>query len=165
MTTQTSELEALEARLKATEERLKAAATGGGSPTGLSSPRPRIPLGDTFAQPKRDQTTSPLSEATKSPSRPQTGNRPKTRDGRPQTGRKQQESFSQAPPMPGRLPPTPGASEGESESLSESESEPEYVLVKRQRKASADIKSAAKDGDMPPAPPAKSDSRRAEAYD
>jgi hypothetical protein len=160
VTSQTSELEALEARLKATEERLKAAASGETSPTGRrsgrSSPRPRAPLGDTFSQVKREQPTSPLSESTKAPSRPQTANRPKTRDGRPVTGRRPTESYSQAPPMPGALPPTPGASEGESESLSESE--PGYVLVERQRmKTSADLDSAAEDGDVPPPPPAKDD--------
>ncbi|KAH7357291.1 hypothetical protein BKA65DRAFT_393352 [Rhexocercosporidium sp. MPI-PUGE-AT-0058] len=60
VSTQTSELEALEARLKATEERLKlAAATGGsqGKPSGRSSPRQRVPLGDTF----KENPTSPLS--------------------------------------------------------------------------------------------------------
>lgn len=116
VTSQTSELEALEARLRATEERLKAAASGETSPTGRrsgrSSPRPRAPLGDTFSQAKREQPTSPLSESHKVPSRPQTAtNRPKTRDGRPVTGRRPTESYSQAPPMPGALPPTPGASE------------------------------------------------------
>jgi hypothetical protein len=160
VTSQTTELEALEARLKAAEERLKAAASGGEtSPTnrrsGGSSPRSRAPLGDTFAQAQQEQPTSPLSEATKTPSRPQTANRPKTRDGRPTTGRRPTESYSQAPPMPGALPPTPGASEGESESLSESE--PEYVLVERQRmNPSADLNPVAEDGDdLPPPPPAK----------
>ena len=159
VTSQTSELEALEARLRATEERLKAAASGETSPTnhrsGRSSPRSRVPLGDTFSQNKREQPTSPLSESTSAPSRPQTANRPKTRDGRPTTGRRPTESYSQAPPLPGALPPTPGASEGESESLSESE--PEYVLVERQRmNPSADLNSVAEDGDdVPPPPPAK----------
>jgi hypothetical protein len=162
VTSQTSELEALEARLRATEERLKAAASGETSPTsrrsGGSSPRTRAPLGDTFshAQREREQPTSPLSESTRAPSRPQTANRPKTRDGRPVTGRRPTESHSQAPPMPGALPPTPGASEGESESLSESE--PEYVLVERQRmNPSADLNPVAEDDgdDVPPPPPAK----------
>jgi hypothetical protein len=129
VTSQTSELEALEARLRATEERLKAAASGDPSPSnrrsGRSSPRP--PLGDTFSHAQREQPSSPLTESTKAPSRPQTATRPKTRDGRPASGWRGQETYGQAPPMPGGLPPTPGASEGESESLSDSE--PEYVLV------------------------------------
>ena len=45
--------------------------------------------------------------------------------------------------MPGQLPPTPGASEGEMESGDE------YVLVERQR-TSADLD--VKDGDVPPPP-------------
>ncbi|KAG4435959.1 hypothetical protein IFR05_008540 [Cadophora sp. M221] len=59
VSTQTSELEALEARLKATEERLKLAATGSpqGKSSGRSSPRQRVPLGDTF----KEHPTSPLS--------------------------------------------------------------------------------------------------------
>lgn len=132
VSTQTSELEALEARLKATEERLKAK----GAPvpaSGRSSPRPRAPLAsDTFTSttsaPKTESPTSPL--ASEFSQRPATANRP-------QTGKKQ-ESYS-TPPMPGQLPPTPGASEGESSS------ESEYVLVK----AAADD-TPRKDGDVPP---------------
>jgi hypothetical protein len=97
---------------------------------------------------KREQPASPLSES-KVPSRPQTANRPKTRDGRPQSSRKPQEAYTAGPPMPGALPPTPGTSEGES-------SEPEYVIVDRQRiRTSADLKPVGKDGDMPPVPPPK----------
>lgn len=157
VTTQTSELEALEARLRATEERLKAASETSPSNrlSGRSSPRSRVPLGDTFSQARREQPTSPLQEITKAPSRPQTANRPKTRDGRPTTGRRPTESHNQAPPMPGALPPTPGASEGESESLSESE--PEYVLVKRQgMNTNADLNPVTEDdGDDAPPPPTK----------
>ena len=141
VSTQTSELEALEARLKATEERLKAAASSKSPSPGRSSPKPRTPLGDTFTQSptKANNPTSPLSTEFEKPgSRPATANRPKTGDGRPS-----------APPMPGQLPPTPGASEGESYS-----SENEYVLVERQRK-SADL--VVKDGDVPPPHPTKNE--------
>ncbi|KAL2072926.1 hypothetical protein VTL71DRAFT_10250 [Oculimacula yallundae] len=87
VSTQTSELEALEARLKATEERLKLASGGpqSGSP-GSSSPRSRVPLGDTF----KESPTSPLSAEF----------RPK----------------EESRHVPGELPPTPGPSEGEYES-------------------------------------------------
>jgi len=131
VSSQTSELEALEARLRATEERLKAAASDK-SPSGRSSPKPRTPLGDTFASStKLTNVTSPLaSEFNRPGSRPVTANRPKTGEGRP---------------MPGQLPPTPGASEGES-----SASENEYVVVKR-RGNSADL--GLKDGDVPAPPP------------
>merc|ERR1711981_1340462 len=80
VSTQTS---ALEARLKATEERLKMAATGSppGKSSGRSSPRQRVPLGDTF----KEHPTSPLSAEFRN------------KDG----GRY----------APGDLPPTPGPSE------------------------------------------------------
>ncbi|KAK0100575.1 hypothetical protein ONS95_007033 [Cadophora gregata] len=82
VSTQTSELEALEARLKATEERLKLAANGSpGKASGRSSPRPRVPLGDTF----KEHPTSPLSAEFRN------------KDGSRYT--------------PGELPPTPGPSE------------------------------------------------------
>ncbi|TVY26824.1 hypothetical protein LHYA1_G004817 [Lachnellula hyalina] len=124
VSTQTTELEALEARLKATEERLKAR---GASPlpnekvpSGRSSPRQRAPLAaDTFTDTKPEDRapTSPLSSQP-----PATGSRPQTAN-RPKTGNRGDSGA--LPPMPGALPPTPGASEGE---LSSSESE--YVLVK-----------------------------------
>jgi hypothetical protein len=82
-----------------------------------------MPLGDTFSPPK-EAPTSPLATEFRT-SRPSTA-RPKTKDGR-------KEPY-QAPPMPGALPPTPGASEGESDS--------EYVVVQR-----ADV---GEDGDTPP---------------
>lgn len=122
VSTQTSELEALEARLKATEERLKKAAASppGKSSTGRSSPRSRAPLsGETFQE--GEQPTSPLAS--------------EFRHSRPNTGRQTKEEWTA--PMPGALPPTPGASEGESES--------EYVLVSRRQ--SADKR---EDGDHPP---------------
>jgi hypothetical protein len=115
VSSQTSELEALEARLRATEERLKAAASNK-SPSGRSSPKVRTPLGDTFAQsPTKASATSPLaSEFEKAGSRPVTANRPKTGEGRPPSGWRQGQEDVDVPPMPGQLPPTPGASEGES---------------------------------------------------
>lgn len=96
VSTQTSELEALEARLKATEERLKKAAASppGKSSTGRSSPRSRAPLsGETFQE--GEQPTSPLAS--------------EFRHSRPNTGRQTKEEWTA--PMPGALPPTPGASE------------------------------------------------------
>ncbi|KUJ13626.1 uncharacterized protein LY89DRAFT_737595 [Mollisia scopiformis] len=128
VSTQTSELEALEARLKATEERLKKASAGsppGKSSTGRSSPRSRVPLGDTFKE--EEQATSPLASEFRI-SRPNTG--------RPQT-KEEWKPDTYSAPMPGALPPTPGASEGESES--------EYVLVSRRQSADT-----AEDGDNPP---------------
>ncbi len=83
--TQTSELEALEARLKATEERLKKAASG--------SPPPKS-TGHT------NSSTSPKHET-----RVKNTSRPQTKDGNKEAGHS-------APPVPGALPPTPGASEG-----------------------------------------------------
>ncbi|KAH8601816.1 hypothetical protein B0O99DRAFT_680932 [Bisporella sp. PMI_857] len=124
VSTQTSELEALEARLKATEERLKLVAQSSPSGrSGRSSPHQRAPLSPTtFSQDpeegRRQIAGSPLAG--------RFGN--DVRGGsRPTTGRSDK---GQA--VPGALPPTPGASEGE-------DSEREYVVV---RKADA-----AKDGD------------------
>ncbi|CZT13745.1 uncharacterized protein RCO7_11513 [Rhynchosporium graminicola] len=89
--TQTSELEALEARLKATEERLKLAT--GSSPSsrisGRSSPRPRVPLGDTF----KDNPATPLSPDFK-----------------------KEGGGAYIKPVGGDLPPTPGPSEGDYDS-------------------------------------------------
>jgi len=116
---QTSELEALEARLKATEERLKQRQSmgyTGMSSRGSPSPRRRAPLGDTFApaaegeepQPQQQRNqTSPLA----------TEFRPKTPT-RPQTGKREPSyTSSSAPPMPGALPPTPSASEDDGDLL------------------------------------------------
>jgi hypothetical protein len=109
---QTHELEALEARLRATEERLKQAAGAGIIPgsqarSGRSSPHQRTPLGDTFNA-KEEQVKSPLSTEFKN-SRPSTG-RIQTKEERPGSGWKGEA------PMPGALPPSPVASEGESDS-------------------------------------------------
>jgi hypothetical protein len=144
VSTQTSELEALEARLKAAEERLKQAA--GSSPPGKPSfgrmsPRPRMALGDTFtASPTRaDHPPSPLAAEFRQNSRPNTAARQQAdKEGRPASEWKQEAHPSYTtPPMPGALPPTPGASEGESDS--------EYIHVGRKR-TSADI---GQDGDTP----------------
>lgn len=149
---QTSELEALEARLRATEERLKKAASTGVSPvnpSGRSSPRPRPAIGeDTFipSPTKEHSPTSPLASEFKQTSRPNTSDRPASgRGGRPASGWKQ-ESYT-APPMPGAMPPTPN----DTPSASEGESDSDYVVVGEKRK-SADI---GEDGDMPPPPPQK----------
>jgi hypothetical protein len=153
---QTSELEALEARLRATEERLKKVASA--SPqnkysSGRSSPRQRVPLGDTFtsSSTKAEMSTSPLATEFKNTSRPNSG-RPQTgEDRRPVSGWKHEaQSSYTAQPVPGALPPTPGASEGES-------SDSDYVVVGGVRN-SADI---GEDGDTPPPPPQK-DSYREE---
>ncbi len=149
MSFQTSELEALEARLRATEERLKKAASAGASPaghssSGRSSPRHRSALGDIFAPKptKEDNPTSPLASEYKDTLRPNTSDRPEAgKCDRPVSGSKHERHPSHiAPPMPGALPPTPGASEGDSDS--------EYVVVEVERKR-ADF---GKDGDMPPLP-------------
>jgi hypothetical protein len=149
---QTSELEALEARLRATEERLKKAASTGVSPvnpSGRSSPRPRPAIGeDTFipSPTKEHSLTSPLASEFKQTSRPNTSDRPASgRGGRPASGWKQ-ESYT-APLLPGALPPTPN----DTPSASEGESDSDYVVVGEKRK-SADI---GEDGDMPPPPPQK----------
>ncbi|RQM04963.1 hypothetical protein DH86_00003702, partial [Scytalidium sp. 3C] len=96
VSSQTSELEALEARLRETEERLKAKQAVASDPTrrhsGMGSPRTRQALGDTFnrrqdGEGENRSPSSPLAathENTKTPSRPPTG---------------------------GAMPPTPGASE------------------------------------------------------
>jgi hypothetical protein len=121
VSTQTSELEALEARIKATEERLKAKQAGislSRTPSGRSSPQQRTPLGDTFGSPPPHHPISPLATEFGS----QNVNREKRAN----------QTYT-TPPMPGQLPPTPGASEGEYGS------EPEYVVVNRKR-TSADGK-------------------------
>lgn len=96
MSTQTSELEALEARLRATEERLKAVSSTSPNKSGRSSPHQRVPLGNTFAP--REAQTSPLA----SEFRPTSASRPKSRKDETYQAR--------------GLPPTPSASEGESDS-------------------------------------------------
>lgn len=104
---QTSELEALEARLRATEERLKA----NGLAVAPRSPSQRLPLrhvlGQAGSTERSEQTssTSPTAQQPKQASRPTTATRPGT-------GKAREDSYSNLP-MPGGLPPTPGASEGE----------------------------------------------------
>ncbi|KAH6683001.1 hypothetical protein B0J14DRAFT_136201 [Halenospora varia] len=142
VSSQTSELEALEARLKATEERLKAKTGGatippvmGRSSSGRSSPRQRVPLGDTFtSSPTRaEHPGSPLSSGFGSGATngQQMGNSE-------EVGK---ETAYTAQPMPGALPPTPGASEGEYGS------ESEYVLVEAEKNSTD---SGDQDGDTPP---------------
>lgn len=137
VSSQTSELEALEARLKAAEDRLRAAGIAPSSPpaggngrsspssNGKASPRARPAIGqDTFSPTRGEHgPTSPLATEFKSASRPQ------TKDGRPQTkdGRAVEGST-----MPGASPPTPGASEGEFSSDPET-SDKEFVVVKNDR--------------------------------
>jgi hypothetical protein len=115
---------------------------------GSQSPRRRAPLGDTFAPPaegeelhQRNQT-SPLA----------TEFRPKTPT-RPQTGKREPSyTSSNAPPMPGALPPTPGASEGESSADDDEDGD----------RASADYVVVPEDGDLPlPVPPPRSSHRPA----
>lgn len=114
VSSQTSELEALEARLKATEERLRKAGLSPSTPTTSSfangrsspnsnggiSPRSRPGIGeDTFLPTRAEhRPKSPLSTEFKNVSRLQ------TKDGKAVEGYGAQN-------MPGALPPTPGASE------------------------------------------------------
>jgi hypothetical protein len=144
VSTQTSELEELETRLRATEERLKQKQAMGYNNRGSPSPRRRAPLGDTFSsqaegdEPQRNQT-SPLA----------TEFRPKTPT-RPPTGKREPSHTQNPPPMPGALPPTPGASEGESSGEDDRDEDrifADYVLV-------------AKDGDVPPPLPPQPSSYR-----
>jgi len=111
------------------------------SSSGRSSPHARTPLGDTFGnQPTtKENPTSPLSSELKNASRPSTAKtaRPQTKDGRPESAWKGQAAPSYAPPMPGALPPTPGASEGESDS--------DYVLVETRN-----VADVGEDGDISP---------------
>ena len=139
VSSQTSELEALEARLRATEERLKAAANAPArSPSGRStgggpnSPRQRVPLGDTFAQGRVEGERSPTSPLAQTfGNRPATANKPSSR---PASGWKPDPSQA----IPVALPPTPGASEGD------------YVIVHPERSSSTDYVVVDKDGDSPP---------------
>lgn len=141
LSSQTSELEALEARLRATEERLKARQAASAAPSrqstsGRSSPRPQAPIaGNTFAQTatRADKSTNPPSSevGNRIPVRPATRGSSSKELGtpsRPSSGWKQENRPSHtAPPMPEDMPPTSGASE---------------------------------DGGMPPPPPPRSAARR-----
>lgn len=101
VSTQTSELEALEARLRATEERLKArqANSLNMKPGDATSPRQRAPI--PFDEKTQQENKAPGG---------QTGAEYRRVPSRPSTA-KQTDSYG-APPMPGALPPTPGASDG-----------------------------------------------------
>ncbi|KAI9737265.1 MAG: hypothetical protein M1818_005798 [Claussenomyces sp. TS43310] len=122
VSSQTSELEALEARLRATEERLKQrqAMTSPSNSSGTSrSPRQRLPLGDAFANAEQQQRAGAPQHAqapTRAPPVPAAAElefRPKTPT-RPATAKRDlPSSYGAPPPMPGALPPTPSASEGE----------------------------------------------------
>jgi hypothetical protein len=145
VSSQTSELEALEARLRATEERLRKAGLSPSTPTnssfanarsspssnGRSSPRPRPSIGDdTYSPTKTEGPKSPLGTEFK---------RTQMNDGKAVAG-----GFA-AQNMPGALPPTPGASEGESDPEPEP-SESEYVDVSvRAMRTRADL---GQDGDI-----------------
>jgi len=115
ISSQTSELEQLEARIRATEERLKAATTPGGSPPSkfatqaqhqqaTSTSKPTSPLEAKFGN---NITTSSMREGAKTTedkftTRPQ----PIT-----QTSSSYSTTTALTSQMPGALPPTPGASE------------------------------------------------------
>ncbi len=123
-----TELQALEARLKAAEERLKASVNNkSASSRGPSSPRQRIPLGDTFGPSEEAQPPASASGAAPSaPSRPGTAKRPAS-SRNPQS----MPSYA-APPLPGALPPTPGASEGEYKNTYEAlstRSSADYIVI------------------------------------
>lgn len=116
---------------------------------GSQSPRRRAPLGDTFApqaaaaagEPQQRNQTSPLAAEfrPKTPTRPQTGKREPSY------------TSASAPPLPGALPPTPGASEGESADGDEEGD-----------RASADYVVVSEDGELPPpVPPPRSSHRPA----
>ncbi|KAI0154286.1 hypothetical protein GGR57DRAFT_110245 [Xylariaceae sp. FL1272] len=101
VTTGQSELQALEARIKEMEERLKSGKTG----TATSSPRAqRQPLSNTFGQQPQGQSTGK-----ELPQRPLQTTSTSSRPG----------TAKQAQPAPlhgGAMPPTPTASEGEYQS-------------------------------------------------
>lgn len=134
ISTKTSELEELEAKLRATEERLKAkqaAASPGSSPPGNSNSQ------------QQRSTNDPIS-----PIEPRFGNSMTSRGdelssenhlSRPAPP-KQDQSYTTAlaSHIPGALPPTPGASEGEYEIDDGKRTSADYVIV-------------TKDGDAPPA--------------
>jgi len=96
------ELEALEARLRETEELLKKRQTGSASrspaaTSGRNSPHRRTPLGAAFSPDAGKESTPPTS--------PLSRQQPTEAGSRPVPVK---ESSYNVPPMPGRLPPTPG---------------------------------------------------------
>ncbi|KAI1855199.1 hypothetical protein JX266_000064 [Neoarthrinium moseri] len=103
VTTQTSELEALERRIREMEERLKRGGQAPGAATGSSPRAQRSPLGDTFSQ-QQAPATGTQKELPQRPSRPG-------------TAKAQQQSQQQM--HGGAMPPTPTASEGEYELVPE----------------------------------------------
>lgn len=135
ISTKTTELEELEARLKATEERLKAkqaAASPGGSPPWKSNTQqqrstmePISPLEPKFGANIASRGVVELS-----------GDNLSSRPAAP----KQDQSYTTtlASHIPGALPPTPGASEGEYEFDDGERTSADYVIV-------------TKDGDVPQA--------------
>ncbi|QSZ31739.1 hypothetical protein DSL72_001307 [Monilinia vaccinii-corymbosi] len=133
ISTKTSELEELEAKIKATEERLKAkqaAANSGSPPSEESNP------------PQHRSTTDPISPLESKfdddVSSSGAGMDEENLSSRP-AAPKQAQSYTTAleSHIPGALPPTPGASEGESELDDGERAGADYVIV-------------AKDGDVPP---------------
>jgi len=94
----TQELEALEAKLRETEERLKQAKTSPSSFSRKNSQR-RTPIQGTFAEADKARTSdsnSPLSQVTNIPRRPN-----------PQAESQKSNDQSPLPPMPGAMPETP----------------------------------------------------------
>ncbi|THV46645.1 hypothetical protein BGAL_0370g00080 [Botrytis galanthina] len=133
ISTKTSELEELEARLRATEERLKAkqaAASPGSFSPGKSGSQ-------------QQSTDGPIS-----PLEPKFENNIASRGAgisgeslasRPAAPKPEQSyTTALASHIPGALPPTPGASEGEYELVDGDRTSADYVIV-------------TKDGDVPPA--------------
>ncbi|CAG8984180.1 hypothetical protein HYALB_00008182 [Hymenoscyphus albidus] len=120
VSSQTSELEALEARLKATEARLAAKQAGGGT-------SPNISRSNSAATPSSrpsSRRAAPLDGSTfnRVPSAADL-QMPKSPLGPRPTSSQKHTYTAYSPPVPGGLPPTPGASEGEYGS------ESEYVVV------------------------------------
>ncbi|PQE12469.1 CENP-Q a CENPA-CAD centromere complex subunit domain-containing protein [Rutstroemia sp. NJR-2017a BBW] len=141
ISSQTSELEQLEARIRATEEKLKAATTPGGSPPSkfatqaqqqpASTPNPTSPLEAKFGNGITSSSMRGGAETTedKFTTRPQPIK---------QTSSSYSTTTALTSQMPGALPPTPGASEGEYE----------FVSGDCER-TSADYVMIAKDGEGP----------------
>lgn len=114
--TRNTELEALEARLRATEERLKLAANKpmrGNS--GRTSPHPRAPLGDTFAPPSAPPPPPPTKfapDVPDSPARSAHGQEHASGPQSPTLRRPQDPNYTSSGGRAGAMPPTPGTSEG-----------------------------------------------------
>jgi len=105
VSSQTSELEALEARLRATEERLKQRqATNGQPPHGAHSPRQRAPLGDMFTSPAQGADAAGSARPLSNEYMQKTSTRP--------PASKRQEPPTMSIPLSSNLTPTPSFSEG-----------------------------------------------------